>query len=140
MLQVDRVARARRNVGCKLGRDRLAENDGAGPPQGRDTSRIIGRLTPFEHVAAVLGRHVGGVDDVLEADGNAVQRSDALALLVLCVGGPGLLQCPIPVEKRPGLNRRLQRGDAVETGADEVLGQQLAIGDACRSLHSRESR
>ena len=33
-------------------------------------------LAPLEELAAVLRRHVGGVDDVLDADRQAVQRAD----------------------------------------------------------------
>ena len=69
---------------CKLRGHGLAEDDGAGGAQRRDAGRILGGLAALEGGAAVLGRHVGGVDDVLDADGNPVQRADALAFLARC--------------------------------------------------------
>ena len=79
VLEVARVAGAARNVGGKLRGDGLAEDDGTGGAQRRDAGGVLVGLAALEERRAVLGRHVGRVDDVLDADGYAVQRADALA-------------------------------------------------------------
>ena len=45
------------------------------------------------------------------------------------VGGPGLLQRALAVEEGPGLDLRLELGDALEAGADQLLGAKLAAGN-----------
>src|SRR5256885_12147576 len=53
-------------------------------------STLFPYTTLFRSYRAVLGRHVGGIDDVLEADRNAVERADRLAAALALVGGAGL--------------------------------------------------
>ena len=48
--------------------------------------------------------------------------------------GLGLRQRPLGIEERPGLHLRLERGDAVEAGADQRLRGDLAAGDVGRGL------
>ena len=69
------------------------------------------------------------IDDVLDADGNPMQRADALALLAQAIGGPCLLERALAVEEGPGLHLRLEGGDAVEAGADQLLRARLAAGN-----------
>src|SRR3954465_11031481 len=61
-----------------------------------------------------------------------MQRADALALLAQGIGGPCLLQRAVAVEEGPGLHLRLERGDAFEAGADQLLRARLAAGDPRR--------
>ena len=111
VLEIARVARGGRRVGGELGRHRLADDDGAGPAQRRDAGRILERPTPLEGRAAVLGRHVRRVDDVLDADGEPVQRADALAFLARRVGGlvPAPARARGRERSRPGLAARAHR-------------------------------
>src|SRR5262249_33577978 len=53
---------------------------------------------------AVLGRHVAGVDDVLDSDRHAVQRPDGLAGESKLVGPSRLRARVIVIEKRPRLD------------------------------------
>jgi len=81
VLEVAGIVRLARREGGELGRHRLAHDDGAGAAQRRDAGGVRSGLSPLVRAAAVLGRHIRSIDDVLDADGNPVQRTDALALL-----------------------------------------------------------
>jgi hypothetical protein len=73
---VVRVARRRRIKVRELGRVGLAKDDGAGEPQGSDDLGIGGgRRAIGTRLAVGQGRDAGDIDDVLDADGNAMQRS-----------------------------------------------------------------
>ena len=106
VLGVVRVARlAGREVG-ELGGHRLAEDHRAGGPQpSRPPPHRARGMRPACSDGAVLGRHVGGVDDVLDADRHAVQRPRS--------AGPArrrssarsrLRQRVLAVEEGPGLD------------------------------------
>ena len=70
--QVIRVARAARMGGGEFGRHRLAEDDRAGFAQRGHGRGVALRAPAGEERRAVLGRHVDGLDDVLDADRHAV--------------------------------------------------------------------
>ena len=123
----------------QLGGDGLADDDGARPAQRGDAGGVAGRPASLEDGAAVLGRHVGGVDDVLDADGDAMQRADALACPARRVGRLRLLERALAVEERPGADLRLERIDAGEAGANQLLATvMLPRGDARGGLGGGE--
>ena len=70
--QVMRVAGAARLAGGKFGGDGLSHDHGAGFAQRGDARGIALGTEACEQWRAVLGRHVGGLDDVLDADRHAV--------------------------------------------------------------------
>ncbi len=72
--QVMRVARAARLGGGKFGGDGLSNDHRAGFAQRRHAGGIALGAKAREQRRAVLGRHVGGLDDVLDADWHAVDR------------------------------------------------------------------
>ena len=111
--------RARERVGVaggaggaagELGGHGLAEDQGAGRAQAAHHRRVRPRPAAGVEPGAVLGRLVGGVDDVLDADGNAGKRP----------ARAGGIDCPRPlagrgsVEVAPGPDRRLGLGNAGE--------------------------
>lgn len=55
--------------------DGLADHDGACRAQPRDDEGIGGWTAACVQNGAMLGPHVGGVDDVLHTDRQAVQRT-----------------------------------------------------------------
>ena len=73
------------------------------------------------HLTAVLGRHVGRVDDVLDADRQAIERAHPSPLPALIVGSPRLRQRSFVVEERPGAQLWLTRLDAGKAGLDQLL-------------------
>src|SRR5438876_902865 len=58
----------------ELGRDRLAEHDCAGGAGERDAGGVRRRAMALVDRRAIAGRYVGGVDQVLDCDRDAVQR------------------------------------------------------------------
>ena len=66
--------RAVGGAGGELGQVGLGDDDRAGRPQLLHQERIVGRHGAFEQHGAAGRRHVGGVEVVLQHDGNAVQR------------------------------------------------------------------
>jgi hypothetical protein len=51
-----------------------------------------------------------------------MQGRDPLAFLALLVGGPGLLEGVLAIERSPGLHPRFELSDALEASADQLLG------------------
>ena len=69
--------RVRRLAGCEggeFGGDRLAEHEAAGAAQQRDQGGIgLGPVAGIDR-GAVLGRKVGGVENILDPDREPAQR------------------------------------------------------------------
>ena len=84
----------------------LAHDHGASGAQPRDDRRVPPRRAARPQGRAELGRHVAGVEDVLDADRHAVERAQRLARLAMRVGGLRLPHRVLAVEERPGLHRR----------------------------------
>jgi hypothetical protein len=87
---------------------------------------------------AVLGRHVGGVDDVLDADRDAVQRADRLAAALALIRGARLRERVLLVEELPRLDGRLELAEALEAALNELFGTQQPFRDAARRLRGGE--
>ena len=77
--RVPGIARAARLGSGELGGHRLADDDGAGVAQRRDAGRVLFRAPAGKQRRAHFGRHVDGLDDVLDADRHAVDRRQRLA-------------------------------------------------------------
>ena len=96
-VEVVRVAGRRRLVGGELGRHRLAEDHRALLAQPGDAVGVARRPVALVDRRAVRGRHVGGVDDVLHADRDPVQRPPRR----LGITRPRLRERLLRVEVRP---------------------------------------
>ena len=123
-----RVARvgglARRETG-EFGRDRLAEHDRPGGARQRDAGGVgRGTMARIDR-RAVPGRHVGGVDQVLDRDRDAVQRPARGRR----VAAPRRGERRLGIEILPGADHRLARGDPFEACGDQRLGAEPAFGD-----------
>jgi hypothetical protein len=114
----------------ELGGDGLAEDQAARALEERDAAGV--RLRPVAAVdrRVVLRRQAGGVDDVLEADRHAVQRS-----------APGravervrLRERALAVDERPGAHLLVALVDAFQARRGERFGRDLALLDAPRRL------
>ena len=99
----------------ELGGHRLADDDRAGCAQPRHRRAVAHRLATEQRRAA-FGRVVGGVEDVLDADRNAMQRADRMAVAAALVERARLRQ---RISDRDARKRLLvfDRGNAVEAGA-----------------------
>ena len=70
----------------------LAYNDCAGRTQAADDFGVFRGNAVFEEFAGGGGADAGGIDDVFESDGNAVQRAAVVATLDLLLGAAGLIE------------------------------------------------
>ena len=95
---------------------------------------VVARQAPGMQHGAVLGGHVDGVDDVLQADRHAVQRPDGAALAPVGVAGAGLGQRMGLVQVLPGLHLALGLADALQAGLHQLLGVEQPVADALRRV------
>ncbi len=81
---------------------------------------------------------VGEVDDVLQADRDAVQRAAGAVAGDLGFGGAGIRHRPIGDEADDGVEAGLHGRDAVEAGVQQLDRRQAAGGDEGGGLGERE--
>ena len=94
----------------------LADNHSAGREKpARDLGIGRGNVAG-ERLAARCGSGAGGVDIILEADGNSVQRSPKLAGRLLLFEYLRLLQSQVAHHGDPGIRLRIIRFDARQAG------------------------
>ena len=86
---------------------------------------------------AVAGRQSLDVNDVLDADRDAVQRSAAVAGLQLFIKVPRLRFRALPVDEHPGPHRRLHLVDPVEARLEDVQAGDLAGAQPAGGAHDR---
>ena len=70
---------------------------------------------------AIFGGHIACVEDVLDADGYAVQRTGHLAARTLRINGARLRARVLRVEIGPGFDRRIGFRDPGEAGFHKLL-------------------
>ena len=134
MRGIARIAsRGRMQVG-ELRRRRLAENHAARAPQQRHRRRVGARPVAAIDRRAVSGRHVRGVDDVLDSHRYAVQRP----LRRLPVERARLRQRHIRIDMYPGSQLAVARRDAFEACRHQLLGSQPAGVDGARRFSGRQ--
>jgi len=139
VLRVVRIARlAGMEIGA-LGGHRLAENHRAGGAQFRHHHGIFARRAARMQDGAVFRGHVAGVDNVLDAQWHAAEWADCFARAAHFVRRACLRERVLLVEKGPGLHFRLEFANALEAGADEFLGAQLAVTDLLRAVRRRKT-
>jgi hypothetical protein len=120
-----RVASGPRHARGKLGSHGFPEDDAAGAAHQRDARGIGARPKAGVHPRVVLRRHVGGVDDVLHADRNTGEKPACPALVdSACLG-----KRRVGIEIRPRLHVALALGDALDIGAHDCFGGDLAGAD-----------
>jgi hypothetical protein len=127
-VQVPGIARGA-VVGIDRGRCRrelvgqtLAEEDGAGLAQTRDTLRVLARDVVAKEAGAVRGADARGVEDVLGPVGHAVQRSTIVTADDLALGFLGLGARHVRRDGEVGGQLRVQRLDPSQVGFDDLDG------------------
>ena len=118
----------------ELGRHRLAHDRAAGHAQQRDAGGVGERPVAAIDRRAVPGRHVDGVDDVLDPDRQPGEQARPAG----AVGRARLRQRLLRVEPGPGLDRSAL-GGAVEAGAGQRLGGQRRRQRAARPPRRRKA-
>lgn len=153
-LRIVRVGRAREHFGGReFGRRGLADDDRASLAQRLHAGRIAPRLRAGPHRRALGGRQVRRFDDVLDADRDAVERRQRLAVepalrRALRLGArafegqrderANLVLAGVEA-REPGFQQRERaRRAAPERGGMADVGRGRRIGDQ-RALHRRKS-
>ena len=128
-----RIARIGGGTGVPRGelrRHRLAEDDRPCPPRQRHRGRVRARPVPGPDRRAVLRRHVGGVQHVLDPEEQAVQRPERAAGAPGGVGPRRRAAHSRRIVAREGAQRRLADRDAVEQRLRQFRGGQGAVPQA----------
>jgi hypothetical protein len=107
----------------------LAEDHRTRRAQTSHHVAVIAWLATLQQHRAALGRHVRGVDNVLDADRHAVQRPDGLARAAHLVGDPGLGQRMLRIEEGPRFDVGVDRLDTREAGLDQLFRGHGALAD-----------
>ncbi len=115
--------RARDPIG-ELGHCGFRDDDGAGRAQVFRQRGFIGRDETGKGQGAAGGRHVGGLDIVLEGDGDAVQRAAQMAARAFTVEFGGLFE-RVRIDGYGRMQLIFISCDALQ-----VLADQFARGDA----------
>src|SRR5262249_4962616 len=128
-VELPRVARRRRVEAGVLRRHRLAEEDGPRLTQPPHDRGVLAGDAVGPQARTGGGRPVEDVEDVLDADGNAVQRAAPLAAPQF-VGEPFRLGAGVvPIDEDPGPDALLRAVDALQALLDEIDGGEFALAD-----------
>ncbi len=135
--EVVRVAgRAGMQVG-ELGGDGLAEQHAAGLARQRDAGGVALRLAAFVDRRAPFGRHVEGVDDVLDAERHAGERAAPAALVERAGRGDRRSADRYAPRRAPRASRAAMRSRQARTTASQVV---RACRRSLRRFRSRSVR
>jgi hypothetical protein len=121
----------------QLGQGRLGDDHGAGLAQISRQRGVVRHHQALERDRAPGGRHVGGMDVVLQRNRDAVQRAAHLAGPPLAIEAIGFLE-RLRVHRQRGVQFFF-----IERDANQVLLHELARGDAAfthRALHLGDRR
>ena len=134
MRRVVRVGGLAGGEASKFGCHGLAEHDRAGGARQCDTGGVGGRAVALVNRRAVAGRHVGGVDQILDRERYAVQR----AARRLGIALPRRSERRLGIEIMPGADEAFACGDPIEAGARQCLGAETAGGNLLRGGANRK--
>jgi hypothetical protein len=95
-------------------RRELAQHDRAGAAQPPDADSVGGRDIVDQHLRVAGRRQAGDIDDVLDANGHAVQRPARPAGRDLRLGGLGGGHRRIGVEPDENVQFRVEPADALQ--------------------------
>ena len=138
MRRVGRVGGRPRMPRGEFRRHRLAEDHRPGPPPERDAGGIRPRPVPGPDRRAVLRGLVGGIQHVLHAERQAMQRPRRPPRGARGVELRGLPPGQRRVEPGEGAQHRLPRRDAVQQRLTQRRGGEAAVAQAARSLGGGE--
>ncbi len=104
----------------QLGGHRLSHDHSAGIAQPFNDPGIGVGPPPGKDRCAALSRHAGGIDDVLEAHGYAMQRPNAEACTLDPVHLRCLLKSLLRIKMSPGMDRPVGLLDPGKASLDQI--------------------
>ena len=138
MGEIVRIARHRRHHGGEFRGHGLADDDAAGAARQRHRGGVSAWLEAGIDRRAVLGREIGGIENVLEPDRQTAQRRQRQFCIVR-----GLPRCH-QVEHNEGADLLVARRDRLGTDIDDGARRQFAgvdtAGEIERGEHLRHQR
>ena len=114
----------------------VAENDHARLLQPMDDRRVLVRIDIVSR-GPKGGRNTLGLEQILEADRYAVQRSAPAPACDLGLCSRGLGQCAFAGHEQIGIELRIQGRNAVEHDFGQRNRRQIAPGNEVGNLHER---
>jgi hypothetical protein len=70
---------------------------------------------------SILGRHIDGVDDVLDANRNAMEHANGPSLSPVLVTGASLCQGEFLIEKLPSLHLGFALANPIKAGLNQLF-------------------
>jgi hypothetical protein len=87
---------------------------------------------------SVLGRHVRGVENVFDTDGHAMEQTNRFSLEPQGIHRACLLERIVGIEKRPGLNLRVDLAYPRQASLDKLFGTDQAVSYQPRGFSGRD--
>src|SRR5208282_5057405 len=100
-----RQANGTSGVGADRGESQSGRNAGARAAETPDNFGVFSRSAIFEQRAGCGGEGSGGIDDVFQSDGNAMQRATAVSAEDFSLRPPGLVESRLGVDCDIGVER-----------------------------------
>ena len=132
-----RIARSGRTAAAERNRRRLADDDRAAAPQRVDRSRVPKRTVPPEQLAAELRRHVERLDEILDADGQAVDRRQRTAAPIPLRRRVGRFSGALAIEMLPRHHPIFDRGDLFEAAFEICARRVRSVAELRRRVVER---
>ena len=124
---VPRVTRRRRDDAVSESvRVDFADGDGARGAQAGDGSCVFRWDVAREDIRGAGGLDTCAIDDVLDAEGDAVERAEASSSGTARVGGVRLFESPFRTKPQPGLNPIVGTRNAAEGLRDDFARGEIA--------------
>ena len=117
-----RDSRHRRIEAGVLRRHRLAEKDRPGCLAATPRRRILPGDSCWPRASTRRGRPIEDIEDVLDADGDAMQRAAILSVCSLIRQPLGLGPGVLAIDEHPGMHMRLPAVDGLQALLDQIDG------------------
>src|SRR5437762_386166 len=115
----------------------LGDKNGAGVVETLDDGGVLRGDAIAERLRTVSGGDAGGVEKILAAPGDALERAAVFSSGDFGVGFFGLRKSKIAREGDDAAEFRIELLDAIEINVREALGREFALLDPARELGDR---
>jgi hypothetical protein len=82
---------------------------------------------------SIFGRHIGGIENILDPDRNTVERTEIPSILAQAIRPARPFECVLWIQERPGLDGLIRFGDPRQGSANQLLGRDITLSnEPCR--------